>query len=63
MGDRTLPDGIYVGDRTLPDLSRKFMPRPDNIIEIPSIDTIFENNLTEWEWAAFGGTLPWSAMR
>ena len=32
--------GVWIADRTWPDLTRRFMPRQDNIIYVPTVDEI-----------------------
>lgn len=53
--------GVWIGDRTggaAPGplgVPRRFFPSPGNIKRIPDPETIMNQNLTEWYWAAYTG--------
>ncbi|KAL4853606.1 hypothetical protein ACK3TF_005436 [Chlorella vulgaris] len=47
--------GVWVGDRTQKDPTRKFMPTSTNVVRVPSMQEIQEQNLTGWSWAAYPG--------
>lgn len=52
--------GVYIGDRTLSDPYRKWVPRPDLLSYIPPLLTINETDLlNRLGWAAYAGN--WGA--
>ena len=34
--------GVWVGDRSLSDISQKFVPTPDNVVNIPTMEEIID---------------------
>lgn len=51
--------GVYIGDRAIADPFKKWVPTPDNVVYIPPPQEIYDQNMTEFEWALFGGN--WGA--
>ena len=48
--------GVFIGDRTKRDPSKKFLPTQDNIKYLPTTDEIFaENKTEEFGWALYSG--------
>ncbi|KAK9811226.1 hypothetical protein WJX72_000256 [[Myrmecia] bisecta] len=48
-------DGIYIGDRTLVDPKRTFVPTPNNIVELPDIENITTATAAQDGWAFYTG--------
>jgi hypothetical protein len=40
--------GIWVGDRSISDTQRKFMPTPDNVVRLPSLQEIQDQVRRGW---------------
>jgi hypothetical protein len=51
--------GVYIADRAIADPYKKWVPSPDNVVYIPPPQVIFDQNMTEFEWALYGGN--WGA--
>lgn len=48
--------GLYLGDRTLADPYRKWVPRPDLLTYVPPLSSLNETDaLTRLEWAVYAG--------
>lgn len=48
--------GVWIVDRTGPlGQNRRFVPTPENIIEVPAPQTVLDQNLSEWYWSTYAG--------